>query len=260
MFSPLVSLLLGAAALSLLALLVSARRALGAARHTNTALLGDNARLRAENTQLSHDTVTGVLLRKPWTSAAQAALPALTQPAVLFVDVNKLKPLNDTISHRAGDRLLREIADRLRAQLGERALLGRIGGDEFVALLDLAAYGDWTSMLDSTVDACQVEVAGKVCGAAFGLARLLDLTRRDEETTTSSARADQDASGRLERLMHAADLAMTRAKLRCRRDDLPVALEFYGPADPLVPLRLDHDPQDRARDDVTVRDVLRAET
>ncbi|WP_410646260.1 GGDEF domain-containing protein [Amycolatopsis sp. cmx-4-54] len=241
--------LISAVALSVLVLLARARRALGTTRRTNVVLRAENARLSAENTRLRSDTVTGLLLRKPWTDAASAVLPFLSQPAVLFVDVNKLKPLNDTISHRAGDRLLREIADRLRAQLGEKALLGRIGGDEFVALLDLDAIGNWQTTLRSTVTACQVEVAGKVCGAAFGLARPIDLARRVDATSTPTREAVRAASGRLDRLMHAADLAMNRAKQRCRSENLVVALELYGSADPVVPLTFDPDPSDRARDD-----------
>lgn len=231
---------------ALVVVILRDRRALVLSQHQVHQLSQDNQRLTSENNRLRYDTVTCLLLRESWTAAALQMLPNLAHPAVLFVDVNKLKPVNDTISHRAGDRLLREIADRLRAQLGEQALLGRVGGDEFVALLDLPA--SWYATVQSAVDACQVEVAGRTCGAAFGLARPVDIVRRETTTGTSPTAAADVASRRLDRLMHAADLAMKRAKHRCRTENLATALELYGEQDPLVPDHLDQDPHSRTRD------------
>ncbi|SEP54435.1 MULTISPECIES: GGDEF domain-containing protein [Amycolatopsis] len=226
---------------ALVVVILRDRRARALSRLQVHQLSQDNHRLTSENNRLRYDTVTGLLLRESWTTTASQMLPHLAHPAVLFVDVNKLKRVNDTISHRAGDRLLREIADRLRAQLGEQALLGRVGGDEFVALLDLPA--SWPATVQSAVDACQVEVAGRTCGAAFGLARPVDIVGRESPTAAAHA-----ASRRLDRLMHAADLAMKRAKHRCRTENLATALELYGEKDPLVPEHLDHDPHARPRD------------
>jgi len=55
--------------------------------------------------------------------------------ALAFLDVDNFKDVNDTLGHAAGDRLLAELAQRLRAQIEPGNLLGRLGGDEFVIVL-----------------------------------------------------------------------------------------------------------------------------
>lgn len=208
-------------------------------------------RLRAQNRQLraqlrqQRDPVTGVLLRQSWTVAAEESLPTLHQPAVAFVDVNQLKPLNDRHGHAYGDQLLREIADHLSAQFGPQALIGRFGGDEFVVLLDLPA--SWHEHVWQATEACTVTIKGIRCGAAFGLARPVDVARRDVTAKEHLPDATQAVRGQLDRLLHAADLALLRAKRRCHAEGLSTALEIYGPQDPAVPMQLEINPDDRVR-------------
>lgn len=89
------------------------------------------------------DVVTGRANRARFTAALEAAVAhaaASTTPlAVLFVDLDRFKRINDTLGHTTGDQLLRSAADRLEQvlhenTLGSEALLARLGGDEFAVL------------------------------------------------------------------------------------------------------------------------------
>lgn len=86
-----------------------------------------------------YDALTGLPNRMHWAKRAQAALHAASRHneplAVLFLDLDQFKTVNDSLGHQVGDRLLTEIAARLRACIREEDMLARLGGDEFVALL-----------------------------------------------------------------------------------------------------------------------------
>lgn len=88
----------------------------------------------------SHDTLTGLLNRQEFEIYLEAALEAArdlgTAHALLFLDLWEFKLINDGFGLVAGDELLRQIAELLRAEIGERAILGRFGGDNFTILLE----------------------------------------------------------------------------------------------------------------------------
>src|SRR6185503_919889 len=74
--------------------------------------------------------------------ATEAARRRGGKLAVLFIDLDRFKMINDTLGHGAGDVLLREVSARLKECLGPGDVLARLGGDEFVVLLQDAAAAD----------------------------------------------------------------------------------------------------------------------
>ncbi|WP_031169603.1 GGDEF domain-containing protein [Streptomyces durhamensis] len=86
------------------------------------------------------DPVTGLHTRAGWTARAEHLIRRHPRAAVLLVDLDHFKQLNDTHGHAAGDAALIATADRLRAWCGRNGTPGRLGGDEFVAVVqDLTA-------------------------------------------------------------------------------------------------------------------------
>lgn len=86
------------------------------------------------------DPLTGMHTRAGWTARAEHLICRHPNAAVLLVDLDHFKDLNDTHGHAAGDIALVATADRLRAWCGHNGTAGRLGGDEFVAVIrDLAA-------------------------------------------------------------------------------------------------------------------------
>jgi diguanylate cyclase (GGDEF)-like protein len=107
--------------------------------------LAERQRLETRlRTLAEHDPLTGLMNRAALTEALRRSLALAARQkwavAVVFIDLDKFKLVNDTLGHAAGDELLRQIASRLQGCLRESDLLGRLGGDEFIvvaeALLD----------------------------------------------------------------------------------------------------------------------------
>jgi diguanylate cyclase (GGDEF)-like protein/PAS domain S-box-containing protein len=95
--------------------------------------------LRVEH-MAHHDSLTGLANRGLLMERLRGALPQAirngTAVAVLFFDLNKFKHVNDVYGHAAGDLLLRAVADRLKSCTRQGEIVARIGGDEFVVVLE----------------------------------------------------------------------------------------------------------------------------
>ncbi|HEY1014888.1 MAG TPA: sensor domain-containing diguanylate cyclase, partial [Herpetosiphonaceae bacterium] len=133
------------------------------------ALAFDNARLYAAmKTAADTDSLTGLATRRHWYAAASAAYEhagAAREPlALLMIDIDEFKGINDTYGHAAGDRVIRSVAGQIRAALREGDLIGRYGGEEYVGLLPatgLAAAALVAERLRQLVEAEPIAIEGR---------------------------------------------------------------------------------------------------
>ncbi len=102
--------------------------------------IGERKRFDAEmQWQLHHDPLTKLSNRRHFEDTLQREVARLhrsaEQSALLFIDLDRFKQINDTAGHAAGDALLGSIGQRLRARSRQSDLVARLGGDEFAVLL-----------------------------------------------------------------------------------------------------------------------------
>lgn len=92
--------------------------------------------------QAMHDSLTGLpnrlFLRRKMIEFIEASGRSSQSLALLMIDLNRFKEINDTLGHQVGDRVLREIGPRFIRQLSEYDVLARLGGDEFAVLLPMS--------------------------------------------------------------------------------------------------------------------------
>jgi len=82
----------------------------------------------------NYDTLTGLANRKYYDTYMKDLLKEKTFFALLFIDLNKFKAINDTYGHAVGDEVLVEVSKRLTSSIEEEDMLARLGGDEFVII------------------------------------------------------------------------------------------------------------------------------
>ncbi|WLI91389.1 EAL domain-containing protein [Massilia sp. R2A-15] len=158
---------------------------------------------RAIEHQATHDLLTGLpnraLFLDRLTLAIRRAERHGTRLAVMFVDLDKFKGVNDTLGHSAGDELLRIVAAQLTLCVRDSDTVARLGGDEFVLLLDYP--------LGPQMPAAIAERIGRRLGVPVPLAG-------QEHVVTGSIGISTypDDGGDAETLLRQADIAMYRAK------------------------------------------------
>lgn len=152
------------------------------------------------------DPLTGVLNRRGFERKASRRLAESADDAtgaLLFIDLNDFKQINDKYGHEIGDQLLTIASERLRKSLRSCDIIGRPGGDEFVALVpdvDADVADKLAKRLTSALEEPYLIGREKLqCAASIGLA----LYPKNANTLTG--------------LLREADQAMYRAKDRCRR-------------------------------------------
>ncbi|MDX1455164.1 MAG: EAL domain-containing protein [Gammaproteobacteria bacterium] len=150
-----------------------------------------------------HDSVTGLPNRVLLLDRVQQALVRAAreneQVAVLFLDLDGFKAINDTVGHHFGDRFLGEVAARLQSKIREQDTVARLGGDEFAIVLEGVA-----SMTDVS------NVARKITSS---LAKPFLLDGREMYVTGSIGVSRFPADGEdVNTLLRKADSAMYRAK------------------------------------------------
>jgi len=150
-----------------------------------------------------HDPLTQLPNRRQLSARLGGALARANATgqrlALLFVDVDNFKSINDTLGHNFGDRVLQGIAERLRTAADGRALLARLGGDEFTMLIEDV----------KTVE----EVEGYAAEIVTTLQQPLTVDGRILATSASvGASLFPDHADDAEGLLRAADVALFRAK------------------------------------------------
>ncbi|UUN91300.1 putative bifunctional diguanylate cyclase/phosphodiesterase [Pseudomonas extremorientalis] len=130
---------------------------LDARLEARTAVLADSlSQANQELTHLAlHDMLTGLPNRTLLADRIQQAMQAVKEQggcfALMFIDLDGFKPVNDAFGHHLGDQLLREVGQRLREDLRSHDTLARIGGDEFVLLVQLTQPDDALGLAERQV-------------------------------------------------------------------------------------------------------------
>jgi diguanylate cyclase (GGDEF)-like protein len=149
-----------------------------------------------------HDPLTQLPNRRKLSAHLESALARAAtgqRLALLFVDVDNFKSINDTLGHSFGDRVLQLIAERLHAATGPTGMLARLGGDEFTVLLEDVQSSD--------------EVESRAAQIVTTLQEPLIIDGRVLTTSASvGASLYPDHAADAEGLLRAADVALFRAK------------------------------------------------
>lgn len=169
-----------------------------------------------------HDGLTGLANRGLFMDRLRRALARFDRRSsrifsIMFLDLDGFKQANDTFGHAAGDAVLVEVAQRMKASLRPEDTVARFGGDEFALLLDDA-------VLSRDVVTVAERIQSEICRPILAAGR---------EISVSASIGIVHAAPRYrtaEEMLHDADAAMYRAKAQGRR--CHAIFEATGPADP----------------------------
>jgi diguanylate cyclase (GGDEF)-like protein/PAS domain S-box-containing protein len=184
--------------------------------------------------QAFHDALTGLANRQLFADRVEQALRRSGRTgddvAVLFLDLDGFKNVNDSLGHAAGDDLLREVADRLGAAVRSSDTVARLGGDEFAVLLEQrrGPIEEAVIVADRILGALATPVV--VEGQTMSVGASVGISLGSVESTAASLLRDADvamyrakAAGRGRWVVHDADMRAEAAeRLRLETDLLGV--------------------------------------
>jgi len=150
-----------------------------------------------------HDSITGLYNRGKFTDHLKHAVSRLERYGspftILYLDLDQFKSVNDSRGHLAGDKLLAEVAERIKAQVAELDVVARLGGDEFAIIL---------------LDQCDLRHAGKLAGRLVeSICKPYSIDEEQVSVGVSIGIALAPINGtRPDQILRNADLALYRAK------------------------------------------------
>jgi diguanylate cyclase (GGDEF)-like protein/PAS domain S-box-containing protein len=155
----------------------------------------------------NHDSLTGLHNRRRFREELErevaAAVRSRESGAVVIIDLDRFKDINDTLGHVAGDGLLVQVAERLRDRLRATDALARLGGDEFAVILPRCPLPEAQAVAAELIGALRTGASVRIAG----LERPVLATAGVAEISPESRRVPDE-------LMVEADLAMYRGKAR----------------------------------------------
>ena len=153
--------------------------------------------------QAQHDYLTNLpnrlLFRDRFSQQLAMARRYSKKFAVIYIDLDKFKPVNDTLGHQVGDLLLIAVADRLKSQVREVDTVSRLGGDEFAILIsEVMSRNDVTNLADKILTALSQPYA--LDGHTINISGSLGISMYPDD------------GGDMDTIMNKADAAMYQAK------------------------------------------------
>ena len=155
--------------------------------------------------QAYHDSLTGLPNRALFTERVAAALERgnVSRTAVLFLDLDDFKAINDSLGHAAGDELLRVVTERVRKHVRRQDTAARIGGDEFGVLIEETEPGDAERLAERLVGSLAEPMGLSGCQVSMHMS--VGIAHGDVSTQTAG------------QLLRNADVAMYSAKSHGKR-------------------------------------------
>lgn len=173
--------------------------------------------------QANTDSLTGVLNRRAFDMQVQGAIARTMRvgrnAALLYMDLNDFKLINDNYGHEVGDIMLNEVADRLSLTVRETDLVARLGGDEFVVWLDLIELDQNIEVAISRIGKC-IEKPIEINGVTIAIKMSIGVSLCPSHSEELSV------------LLRMADEAMYQAKLNKNSDNSNVHICYASDMQP----------------------------